>query len=100
MSQKETIIEDQNQPHPAAEPGTTIGSTTTTAKKGSSTRKKASSQANGRKSHGPTTAEGKLKCQTAAAGQIKHGMLAQTVVLNGESQSRFTAILHGFIAAH
>src|SRR4051812_8773120 len=101
MSQHETIIEQQNQPHPAAEPGTTIGSNTTVAtRKKSSTRKTTSSQTNGRKSHGPTTEAGKLKCQTAAAGQIKHGMLAQTVVLNGESQSRFTAILHGFIAAY
>ena len=96
MSQQETTAKDQNS-NPAAEPGNTPIART---KKKWSGRKIASSQANARKSRGPKTDAGKLKCKTAAAGQIKHGMLAQTVVLNGESQSRFTSILHGFIAAH
>ena len=43
-------------------------------------------RANALRSTGPTTAEGK---QIASRNSIRHGMLSQTVVLEGESQDRF-----------
>jgi len=87
MSQENIIEQD-----PASS-----GRKTTTNKK-SSDRRIAASQANGKLSTGPKTGQGRQKCAEAAAAQIKHGMLAQTVILNGESKSEFTAILRGFIA--
>src|SRR5436305_1796188 len=94
MSQQETIAIH----NPAA--NSRNSNDTTGAKSIPSTRKLESSRANGRKSNGPTSADGRQKCAAAASSQIKHGMLAQTVLLNGESQSRFTAILEGFVAAY
>ena len=81
------------------EPDTLSSTKNEAAKQPSSARKIASSQANGNLSQGPKTHEGKLKCATAAALQIKHGLLAQTVVLNGESPTRFSALLNSFVAA-
>ena len=67
----------------------------------SSPNRIAASRANGALSHGPSTPEGKLKCAEASAkANIKHGMLADTVVLNGESRDRFIALLESFIAEH
>src|SRR5450631_1220866 len=65
--------------------------------KTSSPRKIESSRANGKLSRGPTTPEGRQAC---AKNPIKHGMLARTVVLSGESQERFDAILNSFLATY
>src|SRR5258708_1260718 len=47
---------------------------------------------NGRKSHGPASEEGKTK---SARNGIRHGMLANTIVIEGESRDRFMALLSG-----
>jgi len=59
----------------------------------------AASRANGAKSTGPTTPEGHLKCSIAAQSQFKHNMLADTVLLTGESRERFTSLLQRYIDA-
>jgi hypothetical protein len=63
----------------------------------SSQRRIQSSQANGARSRGPVTTAGKL---AIAAHQQRHGMLAQTVVLTGESEERFLALLSSFVAQY
>ena len=57
----------------------------------------AASLANGKKSTGPTTPEGLLKCSIAAKSQFKHHQLAETVLLTGESRTTFTALLQRYI---
>ena len=52
-------------------------------------------RANAARSTGPTTPEGK---KIAAQNSTRHGMLAQTVVLEGESKSRFEELLTSYIA--
>ena len=52
-------------------------------------------RANALRSTGPTTPEGK---QTASRNSTRHGLLSQTVVLEGESKSRFEDLLASFIA--
>ena len=74
--------------------------TTTTQPPPTSPRKLAAARANGAKSHGPTTPEGRAKCASAAALQITHGMLAQTIVIPGESEPRFLALLARCIDTH
>ena len=49
-------------------------------------RKSETARINGARSRGPVTAEGK---QIASQNAIRHGMLAQTVVLEGESDELF-----------
>jgi hypothetical protein len=56
----------------------------------SSERRILANRANAKKSTGPITSEGKLKSSRNAE---RHGMLARTIVLNGESRDRFTALL-------
>ena len=56
----------------------------------STERQKNASRANGRKSRGATTPEGKL---ASSRNAITHGMLATTIVLNGESSDRFLGLL-------
>jgi hypothetical protein len=56
----------------------------------STERQKNASRANGRKSHGLTTAEGKL---ASSRNAITHGMLSTTIVLKGESTDRFLGLL-------
>ena len=68
--------------------------------KPTSARKLASARANGAKSKGPKTAAGRAKCVAAASLQITHGMLAKTIVIPGESEPRFRALLHRFISHH
>ncbi len=48
------------------------------------------SRANGAKSRGPVTPEGK---QNSSRNSTRHGMLAESVVLEGESQERFLELL-------
>ena len=68
--------------------------------KKTSPRKLASARANGSLSQGPTTQEGHQKCAQAASAQITHGMLAKTIVIQGESEARFLALLDSYIATH
>jgi hypothetical protein len=55
----------------------------------------AANRLNAQKSTGPRTAEGK---SIAARNALRDGLLASTVVLEGESQTRFLEILNAFIA--
>src|SRR5438034_9984722 len=50
-------------------------------------------RANALHSTGPTTPEGK---KAAAKNSTRHGKLAQTVVLDGESEARFQELLEKF----
>ena len=65
-----------------------------------SPRKLASARANGAKSKGPKTAAGLAKCTTAASLQITHGMLARTIIIPGESEPLFRALLTRLINRH
>jgi hypothetical protein len=55
------------------------------------------SRANGRRSKGPVTPEGK---QNSSRNNTRHGLLAQTIVLEGESEERFSALLDQFMQTH
>ena len=55
---------------------------------------RAAARANGAKSNGPTTEEGKAK---SALNSVRHGLLAGTLVLTTESQPKFLAVLNGYI---
>ena len=65
-----------------------------------SPRKLASSRANGALSVGPKTPAGLAKCAEAASLHITHGMLAKTIVIHGESEPRFLALLDNYIITH
>ena len=54
----------------------------------------AASRANGAKSRGPVTPEGK---RNSSRKNQQHSLLARAVVLEGESRSRFNALLSSFI---
>lgn len=55
------------------------------------------SRRNGAKSHGPITPEGKHRSSRNAS---THGLLARTVLLEGESNSRFQSLLAGLLAEY
>jgi len=55
------------------------------------------SRINGRLSQGPVTSEGKKNCE---GNNLRHGLLAQTVVLEIESETRFQAMLEELIQIH
>jgi hypothetical protein len=54
-------------------------------------------RANGAHSKGPTTEKGKQK---SARNSLRHGLLAQTVVLEEESSERFLDLLAGYMEEH
>ena len=56
----------------------------------------AAARANGAKSRGPKTPEGRLKCAQAASNQFKHSMLADAILRKGESRKSFTAMLEHY----
>ena len=55
------------------------------------------SRANGARSKGPTTAQGK---RNSSRNSIRHGLLAETVVLKEEHTGRFFDLLNDLIADH
>lgn len=68
-------------------------------KRPTSPRQIAASQANGAKSTGPTTPEGRA-ASAAAPKNLRHGMLAQTVILGCESRERFDALVQDLLHEH
>jgi hypothetical protein len=55
-----------------------------------SEKRSAASRANGAKSRGPLTVKGKAM---SSANSLRHGMLSNSVVLDGESTERFSLLL-------
>jgi len=55
---------------------------------------RAAARANGAKSQGPITPEGKAK---SALNSFRHGLLASCLVLRTESEPKFLAILNGYL---
>jgi hypothetical protein len=55
------------------------------------------SRTNGAKSHGPLTEEGK---QASSRNSRRHGLLSKKVVLEGESQEEFDALLASYLEEH
>ncbi|MCC6586054.1 MAG: hypothetical protein IT168_04975 [Bryobacterales bacterium] len=60
-------------------------------------RQKDAARANGAKSRGPITAEGK---QRSSQNSLSHGLTASTILLPGESEHRFNALLTSMLAAY
>ena len=60
-------------------------------------RQKEAARANGAKSRGPVTAEGKAR---SSKNSTTHGLTAATVVLPGESESRFLSLVDSMMHAY
>jgi hypothetical protein len=60
----------------------------------STLKRKLASRANGKKSTGPITEEGQ---RIASRNALRHGMLAASIVLDGESKDRFLDLLNSLI---
>jgi hypothetical protein len=60
----------------------------------SSTRKVESARANGAKSQGPVTPEGK---QSSSLNSLKHGLTARTLVLSNEARERFDGTVEAYL---
>jgi hypothetical protein len=63
----------------------------------SSEKRIAASRANSKKSRGPITAEGQRISSRNAA---RHGLLSQSIVLEGEDKERFKSLLARFVSEH
>ena len=59
-----------------------------------SDKKRAASQANGRKSKGPKTPEGK---RASSRNALRHGILADTILIEGESRERFISFYKSLV---
>jgi hypothetical protein len=68
-----------------------------TTTKPKSSKKSATARANGAKSHGPVTPEGKL---ASSANSLRHGILSKTIVLRDESSDDFIELLASYQAEH
>jgi hypothetical protein len=55
------------------------------------------SRANGRKSRGPKTAAGKA---ISSQNALRHGLVASTILIEGESAERFEALLASLVAEY
>jgi hypothetical protein len=60
----------------------------------STQRKIDSARANGAKSHGPITEQGR---KTSSMNALKHGLTAQTVVLSNESHDEYDVLLDSYV---
>ena len=87
------VTNDINRNDPPSENQPSVAPETQPQAQELSPRKLASVRANAQKSTGPKTPEGLAKCTAAATAQITHGMLAKTIVIQGESEPRFLALL-------
>jgi hypothetical protein len=61
----------------------------------SSLRRQIASRANGARSRGPVTPEGKAR---SAGNAVRHGILAKCIVLRSESRDAFQELMDGFIS--
>ena len=62
-----------------------------------SAKQQAASRANGAKSRGPRTPQGK---RNSSKNSIRHGLLARNVLLQGESKARFLGLVKSLFAEH
>jgi hypothetical protein len=60
----------------------------------STQRKIDSARANGAKSHGPITEQGR---KTSSMNALKHGLTARTVVLSNENHDEYTVLLESYV---
>ena len=70
--------------------------TTYTRAKMRSPKQIEASRINGRRSQGPITPQGKYN---SSRNNLRHGLLAQTVVLEKDSEERFRALLDDYMLA-
>src|SRR5713226_9683348 len=77
--------------------GTSVSSASKSSTQGvtmSTQRKIDSARANGAKSHGPITEEGRKKSSMNA---LKHGLTARTVVLSNEKDDEYTVLVDSYV---